>query len=104
MTCAALRDALSPREVQVYTAAMAPASGSLRPGQTTLIDGTPYTVVLRGDLNGSGTINSADLRLLQRVLAEDEALTDAARLAADLNADGSVNAADLVLLAARIGA
>ena len=104
MTCAALRDALSPREVQVYTAAMAPASGSLRTGYTALVDGTPYTVVLRGDLNGSGTVNSADLRLLQRVLAEDEALTDAARLAADLNADGSISAADLVLLAARIGA
>ena len=104
MTCAGLRDVLAPREAQIYTENMAPASGRLKTGLTALVDGTPYTVVVPGDINGSGTVNSADLRLLQRHLADDEPLDSDALFAADLNADGVADAADLVLLSARIGA
>ena len=49
-------------------------------------------------------MNTADLRLFQRVLAGDAALDDAAAFAADLNGDGTADAADLVLLSARIAA
>ena len=104
MTCAGLRNVLAPREAQIYTENMAPASGRLKTGLTALVDGTPYTVVVPGDINGSGTVNSADLRLLQRHLADDEPLDSDALFAADLNADGVADAADLVLLSARIGA
>ncbi|MGN0479237.1 MAG: dockerin type I repeat-containing protein [Hominenteromicrobium sp.] len=104
MTCAKLCSTLSSREVQVYTQTMASASGKLRTGMTALIDGTPYTIVIRGDINGSGTVNTADLRLFQQYLADDETLSSAALLAADLNTDGAADAADLVLLSARIPA
>lgn len=68
------------------------------------LDGTLYTVAVRGDVSGSGTVNSADVRLLQQYLAGDKELGAAACLAADLNGDGEATAADLVLLAAQIGA
>lgn len=101
-TSAKLRGALSPRETQVYTETMAVASGKLKTGMVATVDGTPYTVVVPGDVNGTGTVNSADLRLLQRYLAGDEKLEDAACFAADLSRDGIADAVDLVLLAARI--
>ncbi len=101
-TAARLRAFLSPADVQVYTYGMTPATGNLRTGQTASIEGILYTVVIPGDVNGSGTVNTADLRLLQRCLAGDETLDDASHFAADLSGDGTVDAADLVLLAGKI--
>ena len=54
------------------------------------------------DINASGTVNTADMRLLQRVLVGEAELTDTAALAADLNENGRPDAADLVLLAAKM--
>ena len=61
-----------------------------------------YTVIVPGDINASGTVNTADMRLLQRVLVGETELTDTAALAADLNENGRPDAADLVLLAAKM--
>ena len=47
-------------------------------------------------------LNTADMRLLQRVLVGETELTDTAALAADLNENGRPDAADLVLLAAKM--
>ena len=54
-------------------------------------------VVVKGDLNGNGVINSADEQLLFRHLAEETPLTEYFYTAADLNEDGSVNTLDLLL-------
>ena len=101
-TAARLRDSLAPADVQVYTKNMMAAAGKLKTDQTAMIDGALYTVVIPGDLNASGTVNTADLRLFQRFLADDEVLDEAALCAADLNGDGTADAADLVLLSGQI--
>lgn len=67
-----------------------------------LIDDELYTVIVPGDINASGTVNTADMRLLQRVFVGETELTDTAALAADLNENGRPDAADLVLLAAKM--
>lgn len=66
-----------------------------------LIDDKLYTVIVPGDINASGTVNTADMRLLQRVLVGETELTDTAALAADLK-KGRPDAADLVLLDAKM--
>ena len=84
----------------MYTSSSAAASGRLKTGMSVLIDDKLYTVIVPGDINASGTVNTADMRLLQRVLVGETELTDTAALAADLN--GRPDAADLVLLAAKM--
>ena len=71
-------------------------------GMSVLIDDKLYTVIVPGDINASGTVNTADMRLLQRVLVGETELTDTAALAADLNENGRPDAADLVLLDAKM--
>ena len=76
--------------------------GQLKTGMSVLIDDELYTVIVPGDINASGTVNTADMRLLQRVLVGETELTDTAALAADLNENGRPDAADLVLLAGKM--
>ncbi|MDD5952825.1 MAG: dockerin type I repeat-containing protein [Oscillospiraceae bacterium] len=56
------------------------------------------TVLVEGDLNGNGAINSADVRLLFQHLTEDAPLTSYWYTAADMDNDGVVDTKDLVLL------
>lgn len=98
-TTAQLKVIFAPYDVATYTPQMTPVSSKLRTGRFAVIDGTTYTVIVRGDLNASGTINTADLQLLQRVLAGISALDESAARAADLNNDGLLDASDAVLLA-----
>lgn len=102
VTAAKLRAAFPQAEVEVYTSSSAAASGRLKTGMSVLIDDELYTVIVPGDINASGTVNTADMRLLQRVLVGEMELTDTAALAADLNENGRPDAADLVLLAAKM--
>lgn len=102
VTAAKLRAAFPQAEVEVYTSSSAAASGRLKTGMSVLIDDELYTVIVPGDINASGTVNTADMRLLQRVLVGETELTDTAALAADLNENGRPDAADLVLLAAKM--
>ena len=102
VTAAKLRAAFPQAEVEVYTSSSAAASGRLKTGMSALIDDELYTVIVPGDINASGTVNTADMRLLQRVLVGETELTDTAALAADLNENGRPDAADLVLLAAKM--
>lgn len=102
VTAAKLRAAFPQAEVDVYTSSSAAASGRLKTGMSALIDDELYTVIVPGDINASGTVNTADMRLLQRVLVGETELTDTAALAADLNENGRPDAADLVLLAAKM--
>lgn len=102
VTAAKLRAAFPQAEVKVYTSSSAAASGRLKTGMSVLIDDKLYTVIVPGDINASGTVNTADMRLLQRVLVGETELTDTAALAADLNENGRPDAADLVLLDAKM--
>ena len=51
-----------------------------------------------GDVNGDGTVNLADVILLQKYLLTEGALTAEQADLADLNSDGRLNAIDLTLL------
>lgn len=102
VTAAKLRAAFPQAEVEVYTSSSAAVSGRLKTGMSVLIDDKLYTVIVPGDINASGTVNTADMRLLQRVLVGETELTDTAALAADLNENGRPDAADLVLLDAKM--
>lgn len=102
VTAAKLRAAFPQAEVEVYTSSSAAATGRLKTGMSALIDDKLYTVIVPGDINASGTVNTADLRFLQRVLVGETELADTAALAADLNENGRPDAADLVLLAAKM--
>lgn len=102
VTAAKLRAAFPQAEVEVYTSSSAAASGRLKTSMSVLIDDKLYTVIVPGDINASGTVNTADMRLLQRVLVGETELTDTAALAADLNENGRPDAADLVLLDAKM--
>lgn len=58
---------------------------------------------LPGDVNGDGSVSSADTALLQFIVANMELFSDAAiaqyEQVADLNGDGALSVADVVLLA-----
>lgn len=56
------------------------------------------TVIVPGDLNGSGTVTESSSRILYRVLNGTAELEGAAWLAADLDKDGEITTADLLVL------
>jgi uncharacterized repeat protein (TIGR02543 family) len=56
----------------------------------------PVILIIYGDLNGDGVVDSADLILMLRYFAQPGTVIDLA--AADVNGDGVVNNADLILL------
>lgn len=53
----------------------------------------------KGDLNGDGTVSSADAVLLARYLSDLVELTEVQFSAADVNEDGTVSSADAVMVA-----
>ena len=55
-----------------------------------------YVVVIYGDIDGSGTINTLDLLRVQKHLLGTIRLTGAGLLACDVNRDGSVSSLDLL--------
>jgi len=57
-----------------------------------------FTVIILGDLTGSGTINSADILALRQHLLGTRRLNGAFATAADINRDGQINSADLLAL------
>ncbi len=63
------------------------------------IDNT-YTVILDGDINGDGNVNTAeDASAMRKIISgDDSAFSEADRLAADINGDGLVNSTDLILM------
>lgn len=61
------------------------------------IAGKTYTVVVLGDVNGDGEVDSADLLSLKRHLLGTKTITDVAKkLSADPNKDGTIDSADLL--------
>ncbi len=60
---------------------------------------TEGSTVLKGDVNGDGSVSNADLVMMARNVVGLISLTDAQKTAADMNNDGSVSNADIVALA-----
>ena len=77
-------------------------SGKLKTGYYALIGGTKYPVAIRGDVNGTGTLNRSDLVDLMDAIIEKITLSPCRSKAADFNLDGKINTQDLVLLGLRI--
>ena len=55
-----------------------------------------FAIVVMGDLNGDGAINSADILRIRQHLLGKNVLGDAYSRAADINRDGVVNSADIL--------
>lgn len=60
------------------------------------------TVIVPGDLNGSGTVTESSSRILYRVLSGTAELDEATFAAADLDGDGKITTADLLALKKKI--
>ena len=60
------------------------------------IAGKTYTVVVLGDANGDGNVNSGDLFAIQKHLVGSKMISDVPlKTAADVNRDGTINSGDL---------
>lgn len=69
-------------------------------GTTVAANGRCFTVIMTGDLNGDGSVNSPDLLILKRVILGLQQLSGSFSLAANIDRDaaGGINATDLLLL------
>lgn len=77
-------------------------SGKLKTGYSARTPSGEYKIALRGDVNSSGTLNTADTDELMKALSGSVSLSDCCAKAADYNFDGTVNTKDLVLIGKRI--
>ena len=55
-----------------------------------------YPIVVKGDINGDGKINSADPLSIQKHIIRTARLKDAYLEAADINEDGRINSLDVL--------
>lgn len=74
-------------------------SGLLKTGYYAQLTGGFVPVAVLGDVNGTGTVNSADISFLMGHFIGKTALNGSALAAADYNKDGVTDNRDLVLLA-----
>lgn len=77
-------------------------SGKLKTGYSALIQSGEYKIAIRGDVNSSGTLNTADTDELMNALAGSVTLSDCCQKAADYNFDGIASTKDLVLIGKKI--
>jgi beta-N-acetylglucosaminidase len=61
-------------------------------------DSVTYTIVIYGDITGTGTINSADLLAIRQHLLGTNTLTGISATAADITRNSRINSADLLAL------
>ena len=85
--------------LEVYKSDGSKASGDVRTGMYFLFDNEEYLICVTGDINGSGTVNSSDIKALQKHVINETQLDGIYKTAADMNDDGSLNTVDLYLLA-----
>ncbi|MBO5869856.1 MAG: dockerin type I repeat-containing protein, partial [Clostridia bacterium] len=57
-----------------------------------------YTLVISGDINGDGKIDSTDYLLIKRAAFGTFTLTEAMNFAGDINEDGFINSVDYLLI------
>ena len=73
-------------------------SGALRTGFSAKLSSGSCLIAVLGDVNGSGTVNSADTKALMRFFTGSETRTECEITAADYNKDGTTDNRDLVLI------
>ncbi len=59
-------------------------------------DGKVYNIIISGDVNGDGKINSTDFMQVRKAYLNTFELTGAKQLSADVNFDGKVNSTDFM--------
>lgn len=100
MTLTRLRELFKPQELSLYTASGKPvAEGRLATGMRAVLD-QEYLLVVRGDCDGSGAVNSRDVLRGQEILLQGSGSTqEVFFLAADVDSDGEVTTNDLLWIA-----
>ena len=63
-----------------------------------LNSGETLPIVVPGDANGSGTVNSADIRAVQQAILGEAELSGVYEIAADVDRNGRVDTHDLLLV------
>ncbi len=71
-------------------------SSKLVNGDILLADEVEYTVIIKGDVNGDGTVNSSDILTLTAHVTASSRLSGVSLLAADVDYDGVVNSTDIL--------
>ena len=71
-------------------------SGNIGTGYTIEIDGTTYTVIKKGDVNGDGKSSSSDYVKIKNYIMGSNSLSSVAKKGADVNNDGKVSSSDYV--------
>jgi len=75
------------------------ATGEVKTGGKIKVDDKEYTVVVLGDINGDGSIDTGDTFKLKQALMEVKEITDESqKVAADINVDGSIDTGDSFIL------
>ncbi|WP_099205242.1 dockerin type I repeat-containing protein [Scatolibacter rhodanostii] len=103
-TIALLKETLSPFTVMIQDKNRnTVSSGNLRTGFAISVENQlHFELVLIGDCNASGTVNTADIKEMQRAVLGSNLLEGASFAAADLNRDNRITTADLILLSEMI--
>ena len=93
-----VREIISSVKCEIWYKGEKITSGNLRTGMLAKYEGKEVEIVVGGDVNGSGTVNSADFKAMQNHLLATEKLSGAYYLAADISGNGNVGTEDLVLI------
>ena len=82
----------------IYNESGNKVSGNLKTGMYTEKDGTRYYIVIKGDVNGSGTVNTSDVSEIQKYIIGKSTLNKAYKEAADFNGDSKIDTLDLYFI------
>lgn len=72
-----------------------PADATVKTGMTLTVGDRSWTLVVSGDLNGDGAVNTIDARLILKSTLQSSGLSDVQKIAADFNYSGGINTTDV---------
>ncbi len=72
--------------------------GTIKEEEYKNLENSNNKVFMLGDVNGDGTVNESDLKLLQKYLSKEVNLSSDQLKSADINQNGEVNESDMKLL------
>ncbi len=78
-------------------------SGQIGTGYKIKVNGTEFTAIKKGDVNGDGDVNTGDTFLLKQVVMNVKQLNQSSfKSSADINGDGDINTGDTFLLKKKV--